>query len=365
MKSKVKNIIVTVLFAVIIGAGFLLCLFVPKETYSESERRKLAQMPAFTKDAVFSGRFTRDFESYTLDGFPFRDAWRRIKAETNKNVFFRQDNNVVYEADGFLSALQYPMNEESLDHAVSRFRYFADKYLGNANHIYVSVIPDKNAFLAAPSGHPAMDYPLFEKTFYEKMDFATPIVISDLLERDDYYFTDTHWRQERIPDVADRLASGMGATLTGTYTEKTLDRGFYGVYYGQAALPMPPEEMHYLTNDILEGAVVHDLQNNREISVYDMERAHGTDPYEMFLGGPLSLVTIENPAGPEGKRLVIFRDSFGSSITPLLLSGYSEIVLCDTRYVQPDVLGKMVDFEGADVLYLYSTMVLNNSEMLK
>ena len=31
-------------------------------------------------------------------------------------------------------------------------------------------------------------------------DFAEYISISDLLERDDYYKTDTHWRQEKITD---------------------------------------------------------------------------------------------------------------------------------------------------------------------
>ena len=191
MKTNLKHLLVTVLFALLIGAGFLLCLFYPKETYSESERRKLAAMPALTRDAVFSGRFTRDFEAYTLDAFPFRDAWRRLKAETNRGVFFRQDNNGVYETEGFLSAIQYPMKEASLDRAAARFRYFAETYLNDSNRVFVSVIPDKNAFLAAPSGHPSMDYPLFEEAVYQRMDFAVPIVISDLLERDDYYFTDT------------------------------------------------------------------------------------------------------------------------------------------------------------------------------
>ena len=82
----------------------------------------------------------------------------------------------------------------------------------------------------------------------------------------------------------------------------------------------------------------------------------------MFLSGSLSLVTIENPLAKEDRRLVIFRDSFGSAIAPLLISGYSEITLADIRYMHPDNLGKFVDFGGCDVLFLYSTLVLNHSE---
>ena len=85
----------------------------------------------------------------------------------------------------------------------------------------------------------------------------------------------------------------------------------------------------------------------------------------MFLSGPISLVTIENPGARTDKKLVIFRDSFGSSIAPLLTGGYAEITLADIRYIHPDLLEQFVDFEGCDVLFLYSTLVLNHSETIK
>ena len=53
------------------------------------------------------------------------------------------------------------------------------------------------------------------------------------------------------------------------------------------------------------------------------------------------------------------------SIAPLLISGYSKITLVDIRYIHPDYLARFIDFEGCDVLFLYSTLVLNNSETLK
>lgn len=165
--------------------------------------------------------------------------------------------------------------------------------------------------------------------------------------------------------MAKRLAESMGASLSDDYEVHTLEGDFYGVYYGQAALPFAPEEIKYLTGEAINACKVYDWQNGRDIPVYSMEKAGGKDPYEMFLSGSLSLVTIENPLAKEDRRLVIFRDSFGSAIAPLLISGYSEITLADIRYMNPDNLGKFVDFEGCDVLFLYSTLVLNNSETLK
>ena len=96
-----------------------------------------------------------------------------------------------------------------------------------------------------------------------------------------------------------------------------------------------------------------------------MEAASGRDPYEMFLSGSLSLLTIENPKGEKGKKLIVFRDSFGSSIAPLLISGYEQITLVDIRYIPREHLGRYIDFTGCDVLFLYSTMVLNHSETLR
>ena len=100
-------------------------------------------------------------------------------------------------------------------------------------------------------------------------------------------------------------------------------------------------------------------------AVYDMDKAKGKDAYEMFLSGNQPIITMRDPENAEGKRLILFRDSFGSSIAPLLMSGYSEIVLVDLRYVSSDMLGQYVDFENVDVLFLYSTLMLNNSLGMK
>lgn len=305
-----------------------------------------------------------DFETFAVDTFPFRDQLRRLKALTGAGVFARQDNHGVYVSEGYLSAMEYPFNEKSMDRALGRFRYVCEKYLTEDNRVFLSMIPDKNCFLAKESGHPGMDYERIEFLLEQKADFASYITISDLLEREDYYKTDTHWRQERITDVAERLGENMGASISQAYELHTLEKNFYGVYYGQAALPAAPDRLQYLTGEDIDSCRVYDWQNQREIPIYNMEAAEGRDPYEMFLSGSLSLITIENPKAETDQKLIIFRDSFGSSIAPLLISGYAQITLVDIRYIQPDHLGSFIDFEGCDVLFLYSTLVLNNSETL-
>jgi len=74
---------------------------------------------------------------------------------------------------------------------------------------------------------------------------------------------------------------------------------------------------------------------------------------------------ITNPNVNNGKELVIFRDSFGSSLTPLLLDGYSKVTLVDIRYIASDLIGDYITFDDQDVLFVYSTSVLNSSAMFK
>ena len=72
-----------------VGAAILIILWIalavfawfgPKQTVSEAERRPLADLPEITADTLLSGKFMEQFEDYTLDQFPLRDSFRRIKS---------------------------------------------------------------------------------------------------------------------------------------------------------------------------------------------------------------------------------------------------------------------------------------------
>ena len=121
----------------------------------------------------------------------------------------------------------------------------------------------------------------------------------------------------------------------------------------------------YLTSDLLDACTVYNYETGKTGPIYDLAKGAGKDPYELFLSGSVSLLTIENPNADTDRELVIFRDSFGSSIAPLLVEGYSSVTLVDIRYLASSRLGGFVDFTGCDVLFLYSAGVLNNSSTLK
>ena len=165
--------------------------------------------------------------------------------------------------------------------------------------------------------------------------------------------------------VASQLAEAMGVKLSEKYDTVTADAPFYGVYCGQSALPLAPDMLRYLTSETLLGCTVYDYETDSTGPVYDLPALEGEDPYSVFLSGSKSLLTITNPSADTDRELVIFRDSFASSLAPLLTSAYAKITLVDIRYVQPERLGRWLTFDSQDVLFLYSVSVLNHSETLK
>lgn len=366
---KLKNIIMISIFALIFAALSLICYLKPDAEFSQGERRELMQKPEVTNETVFSGEFSENFEVYSADQFPFRDALRTVKALFATKVLNKTDNNKLYMKEGHISKLEYPENEKMMEYGIERFKAIYDKFLkGNGRNIYLSIIPDKNYFLAEKYGYPSIDYEKFIYYFKDEMDYAEYINIVPHLEIDDYYKTDSHWKQEKITGIAKYISERMGADKTLIkYKVKKLDKPFYGVYKGQSALPCDADEIKYLTNETMEKAIVkyYDTGLPKEGEMYDMKKAQGKDPYEMFLSGSTPLVTIENPDFQNDRELIIFRDSFGSSIAPLLSQRYKKTTVIDIRYVQSDFLGNLVDFNTQDVLFLYSVAMLNNSNVLR
>ena len=87
--------------------------------------------------------------------------------------------------------------------------------------------------------------------------------------------------------------------------------------------------------------------------------------YDLFLSGATPLTVIENPNAAAKRELVIFRDSYASSLAPLLIENYSKITMVDLRYMHSSLLPEYVDFTDADVLFLYSDRLANDSLLLK
>ena len=190
------------------------------------------------------------------------------------------------------------------------------------------------------------------------------INLFECLQLEDYYVTDIHWKQENLSKVVEKLSKQMNFTVNNIYTKNEIIE-FNGLYAGQLPVKTKQDKICTLTNQTVENATVYHYENGKQTKVYDEEKLNSNDKYDIYLSGPTPMITIENKEAKTNKELIIFRDSFASSLAPLLIEGYSKITLIDIRYMRSKDIEKYVKIENQEVLFLYSTLVLNNSSILK
>ena len=128
---------------------------------------------------------------------------------------------------------------------------------------------------------------------------------------------------------------------------------------------MEAETMYIMESDRLNACRVYNYNTQSYTNVYDTEKLTSKDLYDVYLSGSQSLLRIENPGASTDRELIVFRDSFGSSLVPLLVSEYKTVTLVDIRYINSQLLSRYLEFNGQDVLLLYSTLVINNGTTLK
>lgn len=287
-------------------------------------------------------------------------------------VLGKHEFNKVYIAkvesgDTYLVKPGGDIEDKSISWMSDRMNYINDEYLSESN-VFYSIIPDKGYYLPAESGFRYLDLATLEKSIDEGVgSFAEYIDIKADLTLSDYYFTDSHWKQECITDVAGKLLLEMEceqqAADFSALGEQVFLEEYAGVYYDKVNLNLKKDTLKYLDGDYINGLKVTNYETGKpaEGVVYDFQVVPKENYYEFFLMGNKSLITIENPAEAGGKELIVFRDSFGSCIAPLLAKGYSRVTLVDIRYLSPTRLGDFIEFDGRDVLFLHSAAVINKS----
>jgi len=352
-----KDKITTFLFLGFIYIFGILHIFLPDNEISNTERRKLSIFPEFT----FTSEYSEKIDKYLLDHFPLRDTFRSIKANFNYKVLHQLDNNNIYLKDNYIFKSEYPTNKDSISNFISKTNKLQSLFT-EKNNTYIMIIPDKNYYLT-DKNFLQIDYNYLYQEI-DKLDM-TKIDIRNIMTLKDYYETDTHWKQENLSKVVKELSTNMNFKYQEKQYKINTYNKFYGVYYGESAISRKPETIKYLTNNTILNSEVKYLENKKLTTIYNLDNLKSLDSYEVYLDGASSLIEITNKNSKSKKELIIFRDSFGSSLSPLLIEYYDKITIVDNRYISSDYLKEYIKFTNQDILFLYSTLIVNNSVTLK
>ena len=358
MKDTLRDKLITIMFLVII-IGFMLVNIIKKDTdISYSERRRLEKLPTLTFNSLTSGTFNNKFDSYVTDQFINRDDFRKMKIFLEMNT--KNNYNDLYIYNGYIIKENSKVNKSSIDSLSNKINLIKEKYPNN--RYFYMIVPDKNYFV--DSDNLKLDYNELISIMNDNLKDLEYIDIMGILSLEDYYKTDTHWRQENLVKVVNKMSKEMNFNLDSSFSKEYLSE-FNGVYSSQI-LSDEVDKLYILTNDSIMNSKVFNYETNNYTSVYDMSKLNGLDKYDVYLSGSSALLKITNMNIDSNKRdLVVFRDSYGSSLIPLLIDGFNEITVVDTRYISPKLLDNYIDFNNKDILFMYSTLLINDSGTIK
>lgn len=364
MLDKTKNIVVTIAFILVLVLFFIVNLCKEDTLISITERRKLAKFPKVNIETLLNGNFRSEFEKYTTDQIIQRENFRKLKAVIELNLFNKKDNNNIYLYKNTLVKIEYPLNEKSVLNAVNNMNNIKSNYL-NGMKCYYSIVPDKNYFTNKEK-YIAMDYENMQEIMRQNLNDMEYINIFNDLQLEDYYITDIHWKQENLQKVVDTISTKMNFKnrMNMQYTNKYITE-FDGIYSGQLPVKTAKDKICILTNEIIENSIVYNYETEKQTKIYDIKKLESNDKYDIYLSGSTPLITITNPNAIGDNELIVFRDSFASSLVPLFTQAYSKITLVDVRYMRSSDIGKYIEFNNQDILFLYSTILLNNSAVLR
>lgn len=348
MSVKKSEILTVAAFCAFLFAILLCYLLLPKESYSQLEKRYLAEAPSLTWESLTSGDWGEDVESYLADHMPGRNFFVGLNAYFDLYTGRQAGKDIWVVGDRLVEA-PVEWDETALRRNMATINTFAET-LGQA--VDFAIVPSAG-WATGTEGY--FDDSLITAIYGEAGENLDCLDFAELFagKQELFYRTDHHWNSDGAYTAYSSYMAHVGRE-SAPKSSFTITSGgtFYGSTYSRSGLWLTAGEEIALWQGSSDLTVTNGENPEPHAGVLYPERLAEADKYTVFLDSNHSLVRIQNPAG-QGKLLVI-RDSFGNSLGGFLAESWQEVVLVDLRYYKQPV-SQLVEQEGFDdVLICYS-----------
>lgn len=197
---------------------------------------------------------------------------------------------------------------------------------------------------------------------------------SKLAEHTDEYIylrTDHHWAPLGAYYAYTAFAETLGMDYhpIEDYTEKVKE-GFVGSLYGYTndiTLANAPEQFHYfLPPDVTYSVQTYyyDTLASKGSGALFHEYVEGGNCYGMFLGAD-AIHTKVTTSTDNGRKIVVFKESYGNAFVPFLVNNFEEIYVIDIRYFGTNAVDYIKKIGATDVLFINNCFAANTSSLIK
>lgn len=351
---KLKYTVLSVAFFAILAIGGIVTFILPHRTFSENENRYLASFPKFSFEAIASGEWQSEFESFLTDQFVGRDFLCGVCSTVKTSVGIKDISGAFVGKDNYITEMitdkdidldQYEQNIQKVD-------AFLKKY--DSLNSAVMFVPSASTAMKdkLPAFAPVYDADKLYEMAKTTITHADMFVdIRDEFEANSqeglYYKTDHHWSYKGAL-LAYKLYCEESGLAYRDFGHTLVSDSFYGTLWSKALVFGQPKD-EVFAPDISDKLLVEGGQG----SVYVPSALDKKDKYTYFFGGNAGVITVENPECESGKTMLVIKDSFANTFVPYLTEDYSKIVVVDLRYYNGRVSQIISEEEVTDILVLY------------
>lgn len=362
MKARKDEVLTVILFCGFLAVMMVCFLVLPKQDFSELEKRYLETAPEMSWENLASGQLGEDIEAYLADHIPGRDFFVGLNAYHDLTFGRQVTKDVRLLPGNRLVEAPVVWDEAAVQKNMLAINAFAETV---GQQVDLMIIP--SAGWAADSAQVSMldffseeeyrDSKLISDICALGQGYVNPVDMTFVLEgREDlYYKTDHHWTTEGAYMVYAAYMQTLGRAYPAreAFAVETV-KDFRGSTYSRSALWLIPGDTMELWHSAAELLVTNGESDEIHKGVYYRERLEETDKYTVNLDGNHSIVRIENPQMKGKGKLLVIRDSYANSLGVFLAESYETVVLVDLRYYKKAISELCAQEKFDDILICYS-----------
>lgn len=351
----------SVVFVLFLAGMSLGLLFLPTRSYSENEKRFLAELPEVTVQGILDGTVQKKLEDYTADQLPGRNFFVGINAYWALITGRNAAQDILLCADDYLINAPENVGDETFVNNLTCFDHFAREAGVPAN---MMIVPSTGYLMeeVLPAFHKAYrDDEYFTQAqgilTYTKLLDLRQVLKEGVQQGQVCYKTDHHLTSFGNYLIYRSYQEALGQPFR-AQSDYLVERwgGFYGTTWsGSGFWQIPPDAVELWKQEGLNVRVTFADGENGPETKYDLfypEHLQNLDKYPVFLDGNHSLVTIQNPDA-QGGSLLLIRDSYAHCLATFLAGDYKTIYLVDLRYYREDLSAFLEQHPVDQLLYLY------------
>ncbi len=338
MNTEKRDAALCIVFCAFLGVMALACLLLPKQYFSQREKRVLSPAPELSWAALASGDLGESCESFAADHMLGRDAFVGLNARAERLLGLQQTMDIYVGKSGRLYERPCRLDPETVSRNMDAVNAFA-RTVGQ--QVDVMLIPSAGYMLRGDiSGvaDPYIDDQLIAQAYalagegVRTVDLLSPPESAESPEKL-YYRTDHHWTSLGAYLAYARYISLLGKNCPerDAYSV-TVEEGFRGSTYSRACLwDVRPESLELWSSGGSYTVSFSDKEGEYDSLLFP-ERLEEADKYQVWLDGNHPLVTITNSSPQAQGKLLVIRDSFANCMGCFLADSYKTVVLADLRY---------------------------------